>query len=54
MVLFLTASVSERSAAVRCGLDILHDDKTNQSHGGWQTGYALLYCIEIFYMNQVS
>ena len=43
MVWFLTASVSERSAAVRCGLDVLHDDKTNQSHGGWQAEHALLY-----------
>lgn len=39
---------AERSAAVCCGKALQHDDKTNQSHGGWQMEHAL-YCIVLKY-----
>lgn len=41
-------ALAERSAAVCCGRALQHDDKTNQSHGGWQMEHAL-YCIVLKY-----
>lgn len=41
-------ALAEHSAAVCCGQALQHDDKTNQSHGGWQMEHAL-YCIVLKY-----
>lgn len=55
MVLFLKQSrvakqlvLTEHSTAVCSGQALQHDDKTNQSHGGWQMEHAL-YCIVLKY-----
>lgn len=41
-------ALAERLAAVCCRQALQHDNKTNQSHGGWQMEHAL-YCIILKY-----
>lgn len=41
-------ALAERSAVVCSEQALQHDDKTNQSHGGWQMEHAL-YCIVLKY-----